>query len=177
MMTVHTRQSVLAEAIEQSRSLVLRFIAGFDDSNHTRQAAHLPNHFAWCMGHLAFTMHRVGLALDGGPIPEADFIEKAPRGDAQRFATETIGFRSTPVDDKAIYPTHARCIEIFSSAIDRLAHAAGSADDATLDRTIPWGVGESQLAALVPRMVYHNGVHVGQLIDLRRALGMKNVLG
>ena len=175
-MSTHTRQSVLAEAIENSRALVSRFVVGFDDSTHTKQTKDLPNHFAWCMGHLALTMHRVAGWIDGKPLPEGDFISDSARGDAQRFGTETIAFASKPTDDASNYPTHARCIEIFSAAIDRLAGAVRHADDAALDRMVKWGAGESPVGLLVPRMLYHNGVHTGQIIDLRRALGMKPVL-
>ncbi len=176
-MAAHTRQSVLAEAVENCKALVGRFVAGFDDNTHTKQTKDLPNHFAWCMGHLALTMHRVANSLDGTGIPSRDFFEGAATGDRNRFAVESVAFRSKPVDDPSIYPAYARCIEILNASIDRLAEAVRSADDAALDRTVKWGVGESTVAALVPRMVYHIGVHAGQIIDLRRALGMKPVLG
>jgi hypothetical protein len=174
-MSTHTRQSVLAEAIENSRALVGRFTVGFDDSTHTKQTPHLPNHFAWCMGHLALTMHRVAGYLDGNPLADSDFLIDSTKGDRQRFGSETVSFASKPTSDAAIYPTHARCIEIFNAAIDRLANAVRRADDATLDKVVKWGGGESAVSALIPRMVYHNGVHAGQIIDLRRALGMKPV--
>ena len=175
-MPTHTRQSVLAESVEGSRALVSRFVAGFDDTNHTKQAKDLPNHFAWCMGHLALTMNRVAGYLDGQPLSPTDFIADAARGDKKRFGSESVSFRSQPVDDPSMYPTHARCVEIFNAAIDRLAKAVRSADDAALDKTVKWGAGESPVVSLVPRMLYHNGVHTGQIIDLRRALGMKAVL-
>lgn len=175
-MSAHTRQSVLAEAVEYSEMLVLRFAAGFDDSNHTKQSQHLPNHFAWCMGHLALTMHRVAGQLDGSALPPDEFMEGA-KGDSKRFGTESISFASRPIDDASMYPAHARCVAIFKGAISRLAAAVRRADDAALDTLVKWGAGEATLASLIPRMVYHNGVHAGQIIDLRRALGMKGVLG
>lgn len=174
-MAAHTRQSVLAESIEHSKKLVERFNVGFDDSTHTKQTKDLPNHFAWCMGHLALTMQRVASAIDGKPISETDFILGSAPGDKNRFGHDSVSFGSKPTDNAAIYPTHARCAAVFDSAIARLADAVHSADDATLDKSIKWGAGEATIAALIPRMVYHNGVHAGQIIDLRRALGMKSV--
>jgi len=175
-MATHTRQSVLADAVENSKQLVGRFMAGFDDSTRTKQAPGMPNHFAWCLGHLALTMHRVAGAIDGDGLPESDFISGAAAGDAQRFGTETVSFGSKPTDNPAIYPTHDRCMEVFGAAIARLANAVRHADDAALDKSIKWGAGESQVSLLIPRMLYHNGVHTGQIIDLRRALGMKAIL-
>lgn len=176
-MAAHTRQSVLADAVENSKTLVSRFCVGFDDTTHTKQTKDLHNHFAWNMGHLAVTMHRVAGAIDGQPIPEADFIMNSKTGDKNRFGVDSVGYGSTPVDNPAIYPTCARCAEVFDSAIARLANAVRHADDATLDKAIKWGAGDSPIGLLIPRMLYHNGVHTGQIIDLRRALGMKNVLG
>ena len=48
----------IADAIGSTSVLLDRYLNGFDDTNHTRQAPNLPNHVAWVLGHLALTMHR-----------------------------------------------------------------------------------------------------------------------
>lgn len=169
------RQNMLADAIIAGKALVIRFLPGFDDSNHTRQATGLPNHLAWCLGHLALTMARTAERLDGVPPAESDFIA-GTRGDRERFGIESVSFNSTPADDPGNYPTFARCVQIFENACDRLAAAARAASDSKLDSMTKWGATDIPLWNAVARMLFHNGTHTGQIIDLRRALGFGRVL-
>jgi hypothetical protein len=177
-MNAQTAQNALADAILGSKPLAARYFAGFDDTTHTAQAPGLPNHLAWSLGHLALTMHRVGEKLDGRPIPGSDIARAsdltAPE-QASAFLQEDVAFASTPTSDPSRYPPLARCIEIFDAACDRLASAVRSASDARLDESHPWGKGHSTLRELASRMVFHNGMHIGQIADLRRALKFKSV--
>jgi hypothetical protein len=68
-----SRRDTIAEAILASRALFHRYLPGFDDSNHTRQAPCLPNHVAWCLGHCALTLHRGVERINHEPLPETDF--------------------------------------------------------------------------------------------------------
>jgi hypothetical protein len=167
-------QEMLAESVLSSKALVGRYLAGFDDASHTRQAPMLPNHVAWNLGHLALTMHRVAGMIDGGSIPAADF---APAGEARgdRFVTESVAFGSKPGDDRAGYPALARCVQVFESACERLATAARNASDVKLQEQVPWGQGQTPLWLLVVRMCFHNGMHTGQIADLRRAFGFRSI--
>ena len=66
-------RDALAENVLQSRDLLKRYLAGFDDTNLTAQPGGpggLPNHVAWTLGHLAITMSRVIEKIDGTP-PDA----------------------------------------------------------------------------------------------------------
>ena len=172
-------QDCLAEGILATKSLAARYFTGFSDDNRTRQAPSLPNHFAWNLGHLAITMHRATERLQGaqasGPLPPEDFIEggtKSGGGDANRFASESVSFGSAPTDDPAHYPRFDRCIQIFNNACDRLAAAVRALPDSDLTTEVPWGMGMKITKHLMAqRMVFHNGDHVGQICDLRRAFG------
>lgn len=173
-------QEALAQGVESHKFILGRFFPGFTDENRTRQSPGLPNHLAWCLGHLAMTMHEVAHRLgDGLPDrPEPDFIKgDGTEGDLRRFDTESVSFKSTPVDDPSRYPALDRCVAIFHGAIDRLAGAVRRADISKLEQLTPWGPSEIPLWLLVQRMSAHNGMHTGQVIDLRRALGMGRVLG
>lgn len=174
-----TRQAFIAELLESNKILLGRYLKGFSDANHTAQAPGLPNHVAWCLGHLALTMHRAAEKLDPAPIPAADFIDtkgrSEHRGDARRFSTESVAFGSTPAGDAARYPSFARCQEIYNNAIDRLAAAVRGATDAQLDAVTAWGPSETPIGLLCARMAFHNGMHTGQIADLRRALGIGSV--
>ncbi len=167
----------LAESVLASITLFDRYLSGFDDSSRIRTAPGLPNHPAWCLGHCAMTMHRAAERLGAEPVlPAGDFLVDAARGDAHRFGTESISFGSTPVDDPGAFPGLARCREIFHAAGDRLATTARAADHDTLARPTKF-FGGMELPAwhAVPRAVFHNGMHCGQIADLRRALGLGSV--
>jgi hypothetical protein len=171
------RQQTLANAVLESRTLLARYFKGFDESNHTKQAQHLPNHFAWTLGHLALTLHRTAEKFDGRALPETDFVKGEGRsGSPTKFDTESVCFGSTPVDDPKLYPSHDRCVAIFDDAIQRLVSAIRRTDDARLESLVTWGSGQVKMWSLAIRMVFHNGTHCGQLADLRRALGMGRIL-
>jgi DinB superfamily len=174
-------QEAIAQAVLATKPLAARYLAGFDDSNHTRQAPSLPNHVAWNLGHLAITMHRAADRIAGREADlTADLIlggRADGGGDMLRFATESVSFGSRPVDDSSQYPRLARCIEIFNNAADRVARAIRELPDDQLQTPVPWGGAGMTIPKhlMASRMVFHNGDHVGQIADLRRALGFKSI--
>ncbi|MEO1009315.1 MAG: DinB family protein [Planctomycetota bacterium] len=179
-MAARTIQGELyARGIEQGVELFERFLPGFDDANRTAQAEHLPNHMAWTLGHVAMTSARAIERLQGQDAPQPlldhEFVV-ADRGDAERFGTEVVCFGSNPVDDPAIYPSLARSAAIFRAVHGRLAGALREADDAALARPTPWGSGRTTVGDLMHRMAFHIGTHTGQIVDLRRALGIPPVI-
>jgi len=170
------RQEALADGVLACKMLAGRYFVGFDDTSCVHQAPGLPNHLAWSLGHLALTMSRLVAMLGGNPPPESDFITgDGTRGTPERFDTESVSFGSRPESRGDRYPTLGRCIAIYDGACDRLAGAVRGADDASLDKVVRWGAGEAPVFMLVMRMIFHNGVHTGQIADLRRALGMKSI--
>ena len=176
-----TAQEVLADAIVSSRGLLERFLPGFDESNRTKQAPNLPNHVIWSLGHLAVTMLRCNDRVKGHdsprPLPEADWVTGTGKsGDIMRFDTESVGFKSVPVEEPSVYPSLVRGREIFAGAIETLASTVRNASDSALNRQTKWGTQPIRVADMVSRMVFHNGTHTGQIVDLRRALGFKRVL-
>ena len=179
-MSTSPRAELLAEAVLSTKSLLARYLVGFNDVTHVRQTPDLPNHLAWNLGHLAITMHRVAEKIDSKPLPSTDFIKGDGFGgsrDKGYFDTEAISFGSKPEERHDRFPSLARCIAIFNGAADRLAAAARACTDAQLDQTYPWGPAGQQfpLWALIMRMVFHNGFHTGEIADLRRALAFKSI--
>lgn len=170
----------LAHNLMNSQALFERFRAGFDDSNRTSQAPALPNHIAWTLGHLALTAHRctqrVGGSDEPGELPPDAFV-MGDRGDAQRFATESVAFGSSPTDDPDRYPSLERAIEIMHDAHNDLASALRNAGDDALARQTPWGAGTTNVSDLALRMGFHIATHAGQIVDLRRALGFAPIMG
>ncbi len=177
MSAPHNRGDLLAEAVLSTKVLLARYLVGFDDTNAVRQAPALPNHVAWNLGHLALTLHRVAGMLDGRGTPASEISDAPDAVRAGAFHSESVAFGSAPAADAAKYPSLARSIEIYNNACDRVAAAARTADDAALDREVPWGAGTTPLWSLVIRMVFHNGFHTGQIADLRRAFGFESIFG
>jgi len=168
---------LLAEQIRAAHALLARYFGGFTDEMRTRQAANLPNHAAWSLGHLAITLHRAAERFgEQTGLPESDFIS-GDGGDEGRFGTESVSFGSTPSDDPARYPTWQRCREILAAAVERAARALENLPDDELNAEVQWGAGKSTRRQLALRQIFHLGTHCGQLADLRRALGMGSIFG
>lgn len=173
----------VARAIEDLPKLVDRFLPGFDESNRAAQAPGLPNHLVWSLGHLAMYHHRAAeqiAGLEPGTLPESDFVTgDGAAGDASRFDTESVCFASTPAPDARRYPSLSRGLEIHTASASSLAGAVRSLDDVTCARPITWGAAAVPTSALVlaTRMIHHTGTHVGQILDLRRALGLPRLIG
>ncbi|USN98077.1 MAG: DinB family protein [Phycisphaeraceae bacterium] len=172
----------LESLVHSTAPLFLRFLAGFDDENRTQQASGLPNHVSWTLGHVALTMHRAADVIAGFDkpqhLPTSDWVHgDGTAGDPSRYDTESVGYGSTPKADKAKYPRMKRAIEIYEAAVERLASEVASASELALEREVKWGSTTLEAGALVQRVVFHTGTHTGQVIDLRRALGMAGVLG
>jgi DinB superfamily len=174
-----TQQDLLAHFVTNSVELFLRFLPGFTEENRTAQAPHLPNHLAWTLGHLALYLNRVAELAADAPFPESDFLTGDGRqGDAKRYDTESVAYGSTPIDDPGIYPPLARGREILEKAGARLAAALRALPDEVLaERQITWGCVDLSVTDLVARISNHNGNHAGQIVDLRRALGLGGVIG
>lgn len=180
-MTDHPSPSTLAGMIRHSAPLLLRFLQGFDESNRTIQPPGLPNHPIWILGHTAFTMARFGHLIGNAAPSGADFISDATASASssnreQRFLIDDIQKDSTPTDDPHRYPSLARGQEIFARAVEDLARAIESLPPARLQESVPWNDGPQRIDALAIRLCFHNGMHSGQLTDLRRVLGLSRVL-
>lgn len=170
-------QDVLADAASSLKMLVGRFMADFDDRHRTQTAPNLPNHVIWCLGHISIYLHRTAEKLDGRPLPEDDFVTgDGAAGNAERYDTESIAFDSRPNASASQYPGMARARQIFEAAAERLASALRSATDAQLEQRINWAGIEIPLHGLAARIIFHSGFHTGQIVDLRRALGMERVI-
>lgn len=158
-----TTAGALADGVAQSAELLKRYLPGFDDSNALKQTPDLPNHVTWCLGHLAITMHRISERIAQRELPLG-------------WKPEAFAFGSTPSGDPKANPTFVEVQQRFEAATQLLSRTLRELNDADLDRTIPWGAGQITVRDAALRMVFHNGTHCGQIVDMRRALGMPRVL-
>ena len=177
------RANLLAEQILQTKPLLARYLAGFNDVTAVRQTPDLPNHVAWNLGHLALTMHRFAEKIDGQGPPAEDFVlnpgSDGTQGSRDRgvFDAAAVSFGSVVSDRHDRFPTLARAQQTYDRACDRLAATLRGLSDARLEETIQWGNQPVPIWAAATRMVFHNGFHTGQIADLRRALGFKSIFG
>ena len=154
----------IARAVGATESLLIRFMAGFDDQNRTTLCPGLPNHPIWILGHCALTMHRLAEMIDGEEIPSNDFVYgDGFKGGPDRFDAESVGKDSIPADDHRMYPTLERGIEVYSAACNRLSAAVASADSEKMMDTIQWHGSSVPLIDLVFRVCFHNGCHGGAI--------------
>ena len=179
-MTNQTAPATLALMIRGSAPLLLRFLRGFDEGNRALQRPGMPNHPIWILGHTAFTMARFG-HLIGGPVPnQKDFVPEDGSDGAQdssiRFRADDVMKDSMPVSDPDFYPSLARGQEIFSRAVEELACILESLSADRLKDTVLWNGDPLRIDALAIRLCFHNGLHAGQLTDLRRGAGFDRVL-
>ncbi|MEZ6317311.1 MAG: hypothetical protein R3B49_00965, partial [Phycisphaerales bacterium] len=98
---MNARAEILATALDATLPLFERFLAGFDDSNRTKQGPSLPNHAAWTLGHLALYHHRAADRVlghdDPQALPESDFVKgDGHAGDGERFDSESVCYGSHP---------------------------------------------------------------------------------
>lgn len=155
--------NALADGVLQSAELLKRFLPGFDDTNAVKQTPHLPNHVVWCLGHLAITMHRVSERISQRELP----LDWDP---------EPFAFGSKPSPDPKANPSFAQVQQRFDSSVQALTRILRELDDADLDRSLQWGAGQTTVRDVAMRMMFHNGNHCGQIVDLRRALGMPRII-
>ena len=160
---VMSSAAMLADAIGSTEELLIRFLEGFDETNATAQLPGLPNHAAWTLGHLALTMHRASEQIAEATFP----LEWDP---------EPFAFGSSPSARRDDYAPLAEMVERYRRAFAQLLEAVRNAGDEGLDRAVSWGSGTIAARDLAARMVFHAGAHCGQLVDLRRGLGLGPVI-
>lgn len=177
-----TDPETLAQVIESTGPLMMRYLDGFTEESRARAAPGLPNHVIWTLGHLSLYLRRAGDRVAGreiGPLPSADFVSGDGRaGDAARFDSESVCFGSEPTDEAGLYPTLARGIEVFEAANGAMAATIRGVSAARLSEMTSWGAKRREItvAQLVHHMAFHNATHTGQIVDLRRALGMGRIV-
>lgn len=172
-----TRQETLAECVRQSRGLMLKQVAGFDEAGRTASAPNVPGHTAWCLGHCAYMMHIAAERVDGRMELGDDFLSGQADGDSRRFSVISVTTDAATGPAHAAFPSLQRCVEIFTTAADRLGAAILACPDMRLDDqvSIQGGIALPRWS-VIPRATFRNGVMCGRIACLRHALGMPPVV-
>jgi hypothetical protein len=153
------------EILTFARRTINKFFGGIPDDKLTAQAPGLPNHALWTQGHLACTA-AWALSLITG---EKDAVPEHYNG--------LFGMNSSPADDPGRYPPAVEVRGYFDSTFDKLVAAASKLNDAALDQPVEAGGFAKDKGELLTRCAWHEGWHLGQIADLRRALGLPPAMG
>jgi hypothetical protein len=149
------------EHLRYSHTQVMDFGASLDQLA-TSQAAHIPNHWLWTLGHLTMGYRYIISTLRG----EAMSNPAGARHDYKSL------FHGTPMDDAGAYPSLAEVTRNYHAARDELIRVVEDADVSRL-LDAPKGKAEWVTSNLdgLHKAAWHNGWHVGQIALLRKGLG------
>ncbi len=154
-------------ALAFSHDAILKLAEGITDEQLTTRSGPKSNHAAWILGHLAYANDSFCAKLSGqkSVLPE-------------NFDSQ-FGMGSTPTDDVADYPSKAELLELLNKSHEFVTGWFKSLSDEQLASPLPEGMemfGPNH-ASLASTMVWHDGIHQGQLIEVRRALGLPRAFG
>lgn len=144
-----------------------KFASGFADSQVTAQPSPTSNHLLWSLGHLAISNAWFASLIDGAPVGVSDEWDKL------------FGMKSKPVTDAAAYPPFAEVLSAYHKSAERIEDAARSRTDADMLKPCATDSGGfcSDKLDSVAKAAWHEGWHLGQIAELRKALGLPSAMG
>lgn len=159
---------LIAELTCGNAALLKKGVADVRDDRMCHQHVNLPNHPLWTVGHL--TMVRINVAaLLGKPT---DIVDKAW---LKRFDPG-----STPTCDAAAYPSKAELLSVFDQAQANLDAALLATNESALAAPNPMERLRDRFPTLghfaLTLVTMHDGLHIGQLSDWRRAEGLPRLI-
>jgi hypothetical protein len=156
---------VFAQLSKSNASFLKYATAEIPAEAFTKQHTHLPNHPAWTVGHLTFVRAAIPLQL-GQPGP----VQPDNR----------YGPGSQPTSDASAYPTKEKLLADFDAAEAHLQKLIASLTPEQLEMPTPHeGLRKSFPLVkdlLLNMLSFHDGMHLGQLVDWRRAQGLPRLI-
>lgn len=139
-----------------------RLVADVAEEQMTRQPAGAVNHPAWILGHLVYSCQAIGGELGLQPWLSHDW--------RRRFGTG-----STPVADRACYPSKSELLQQLAEGQRRLTERLRELGDAGLKEPLPDERYRSEFPTVADAVLHilgaHAAVHVGQVSVWRRVAG------
>jgi uncharacterized damage-inducible protein DinB len=155
--------------LEQARKTSETMLADFKTpQDWTYQVDPSANHAMWFVGHMTRTDNFVLSKI----APEKAI--ELPGNSKDLF-----GMGSQPVNDPAIYPTPEEALRLFRDRRQALLAVLAKMSDDELSKPVPAG-GPGFLtdnASMFELLVWHEGLHTGQISVARRALGHAPLMG
>ncbi len=169
-MTANTTISAMEpglNALAFARGVTTKLAEDIAEDQMTHRPTPNCNHTAWLLGHLAYADDGFYTKLSGNDsvIPENFEV--------------LFGMGTTPSDDACLYPSKAELLEVLEKSHAALTDWFKSLPEEKLAEPLPEGMEMfgANHATLAATMAWHEGVHNGQLIEVRRSLGMSRVFG
>ncbi len=154
-------------ALAFSYGVTTKLVEDIADDQMLHRPAPNCNHAAWLLGHLAYAADSFYRNFSGkeSVIPE--------NYDAQ------FGMGSTPTDDASDYPPKADMLDALEKAHAALAGWFKALPEERYGEALPEGLEMfgPNYAAVASTLAWHEGVHHGQLIEVRRSLGLPRAFG
>lgn len=169
-MTTSTTLSAIEpglNALEFTREATLKLAAEITDEQMLHRPTPEANHTAWLLGHIAYADNGFRSKLSGSPsvIPES--------------YEALFGMGSTPSDDASIYPSKAELLKTMEKSHTALIEWFKSLSDEQLAESLPEDMEKfgANYATLASTLIWHEGLHAGQLVEVRRSLGLPRAFG
>ena len=139
-----------------------RLVSDLDDAQMTAQPPNTPNHPAWTIGHLAFSLQQMAGECGLSPWLPGDWETK-------------FGTGSEPVSATDAYPDKASLLQVLEDSKERLFAVVRSLGEAGLAKPLPDVRYRDCFPTIGHAIVHilsgHTALHLGQLTVWRR--GMK----
>lgn len=154
-------------ALEFARGATLKLAADIPEDKMTHRPQPGANHAAWLLGHLAYADDGFHAKLSGNP-------SQLSENHAALF-----GMGSEPTDDADAYPSKAELIATLEKTHATLVEWFQSLDEEKLASPLPedWAMFGPNHAAVASTLAWHEGMHAGQLVEVRRSLDLPRAFG
>lgn len=158
----------LARQLTAARRMTDLLLADFHTPQQwTKQVASQCNHALWFAGHMAHTDNFMISILDPSQTKQID-------GFKERFGTGSI-----PSPRPEDYPPPQQVVDAMRERREKLLSVLQSMTDEDLAKPTPKGTPEfiPDYASIFETVVWHEGLHSGQLTVLRKILGLAPING
>ena len=150
-----------------TRKISTDLLKDYPEAKYTWQTSPSDNHPTWVLGHIALTDAWIGGVLGIKGIANPDGWDKL------------FGSGSKPVNDPKAYPSIAEVKKTFDTnraAVVNWLEAAGDTDLAIPLTEKTGGFMTDPIDGMF-KLAWHEGWHFGQVATLRKAQGLKPIMG
>ena len=153
--------------LDFTRQGTLKYLEGIPEGKYTYQPWAGANHVLWNLGHIAATDMFAIAALKGAsgfPTGPYDSI---------------FGMGSTPVDDPSKYPPIKEVRDYLDGQRRELLALLERKSEADLLKPTEGDMAQfaPDAAGVLFSLGWHEGMHAGQIVAIRKALGLKPIMG
>jgi len=145
-----------------AHGITAKYAEPFNADNATRQPLPTSNHALWSLGHLAISNEWFASLIDGKPAGVTDAQDKL------------FGMGSSPNPSADAYPSFVEIKSMFDASATRMQAAVKGLSDEDLLAPCASDTGgfcTDKLDALL-KAAWHEGWHLGQIAELRKAFGL-----